>query len=412
LKVLHIINSLGDAGQYFIPFFKGLLSKGEQVYVVSDISPLMSKKLGALDIKHINLNGDNHNLAGLSPTNIGDVKRLFFIPLYFLRVLAFVDKEKIDLLHVHNDDLVPVLLGCTISKIRKLPIVLTIHGGPPSFARSLKPLHQIHGVIATSPEQRVGLNTKGRQVKVIPLPVDLNRFLFVPPSRQGGRKVVLVSRIDVDKIDAVYSVVQSALKLAEDFADVQVVIAGSGSMFSDVARKAAQVNEQIGRQVIVMAGFVEDTPGLMREASVVIGVGLVVIEAMASGKPVVVAGALKGSKGGCFGGIVNPSTVDALRLYNFSGRNSAKQTSAGEVYLSVSKILKDDKYAQELGVFGRRFVERSFGPERVAEKTELVYSFAITEAYQSGFPSLFVVYWTMAGVLTYQAINKISRILF
>jgi len=405
MRVLMIPNSLGDSGQYVIPYFEGLIRRGHEIIVVSEISELMCQKLSKLGIKYLNLNYDKRQIHGFS-TKESIVRLPFYIP----RIARLINSERIDIVHVHHT-VIPFLLGSFASRIKRIPLVLTIHGGPPSLDRRLSPICEAHRVTVTSPEQRVGLPRCKKEIPSIPLPIDLSRFL--PKSEtvnaKKSHKIAFISRLDPDKIAAVYSTIESALYIAREFKDVQVIIAGGGSMAPEVREAAEHVNDQIGREVIVLPGFVEDISILMRGAHIVIGVGVIVMEAMASGKPVIVAGALTGYRGGSFGGILDEQNVELLRSHNFSGRNSVIKTNAKSIYESVYRLLKDEQYMASLGTFGRRFAEKEFGPDKIAKETELVYIAAWKDVNSTGkLPSIITTSLSVLSVLFYQLASQVA----
>ena len=406
MRVLTIINSLGDTGQYFTPFFESLINRGHRFFVISIISDLMCNKLSRLGIDYMNL--------GYSTRMLSSLEGLMRFPFLLAKIIRLISSKKIDLIHVHNP-FVPLLLGCMASKIKKIPLVLTIHGDRPSFFLKLNPFCQVHGTITTSLEQKEGLPKCDKKVAVIPLPIDLNRFS--PDSNTSTtetgtyKKILLISRLDPDKASAVYSVIESAPKISEVFRNAQIIIAGDGSKALEVEKAVRKMNKEIGREMIILTGFVESTPKLIKQADIVVGVGVVVAEAMASGKPVIVAGSTVGSRGGSFGGIVTDRNIDELRSYNFSGRNSTTRTDAENIFTSVSKLLKDEQYMKYLGAFGRRFAENEFEPNKTAKQVELVYKYAQGDAKNTGnFPSVILTGWALFGVVLYLFANKVLTI--
>jgi glycosyltransferase involved in cell wall biosynthesis len=405
MKVLMITNSLGDSGQYFIPYLEGLIERGHEITIISEISDLMCQKLARLGIKYLNLNYDKRQIHLLSST-----ESMIRLPFYSARIVQLIKGERIDVVHVHHP-IVPFLLGSVVSKMKRIPLVLTIHGGPPSIDRKLCPICEANRVTVTSPEQRVGLPKCSKEILSIPLPIDLSRFSpnSEAASAEETRKIAFISRLDPDKIVAVYSVIEAAVCIAREFKDAQVIVAGDGLVAPEVRKAAERVNNEIGREVIVLPGFVEDIPRLMREAHIVIGVGVIVMEAMAAGKPVIVAGALTGSRGGSFGGVLDEQNVELLRSHNFSGRNSSIKTNAKSIYEAVYKLLKDEQYMAALGAFGRRFAEREFGPDKIAKEIESVYVVAWKEVNSTHkLPSLIKTSVSILSVLFYQLAQRVA----
>jgi len=162
-----------------------------------------------------------------------------------------------------------------------------------------------------------------------------------------------------------------------------------------------KMNEEIGREMIILAGFVEDTPSVMNQADIVIGVGVVVAEAMACGRPVIVARTQ-------FGGIVDEHNVAELRRYNFTGRNSTTPTDAQNLFVSINALLGDERYMKRLGEFGRRYAEEEFEPNKIASQVELVYKRAQENVKNpSRFTLPFLVGWKILPAMLYIFVKEV-----
>jgi glycosyltransferase involved in cell wall biosynthesis len=404
LRVLTIINSLGDTGQYFIPFFEGLINRGHRLIVISTISHLMCNKLSRIGINYVDLGDEMRGLSSL--------QGLVRFPSILAKIMRIISDKNIDLIHVHNPFL-PLLLGCIASNVKKIPIVLTIHAGPPSFSLRLNPIRQIHGIITTSLEQKEAFPKCNKEVAVIPLPIDLDRFSpnshMSTTERRTYKKILLISSV---RTSVVYSLIESAPRISEFFRNAKIIITGGYSKTYEVEKVVRKMNKEIGREMIILTGFVEDTPKIINQADIVIGVGMVVAEAMACGKPVIVAGPTIGPYGGSFGGVVNKQNVDELRKYNFTGRNSTIPTDAENIFKSVNTLLNDEQYMKYLGAFGRRYAEKEFEPDKIAMRVELVYKCAQENAKNTdNFPSLVLLGWPLLCSIPYVFINEVLTIL-
>jgi len=232
------------------------------------------------------------------------------------------------------------------------------------------------------------LGLKDQDICVIPQPVDVNSFC--PGARtadeireyekklrveSGAIKIVHVSRLWWDKMDVILNLIRATPSIVKEFPDVQVLLVGEGECLDYVYQLARAVNKQLNRMAIIVTGGIkaEDMPKIMRLADVVIGVGRVPLEAMACGKPVIVAGTIVGSSGGNYGGIVTPENVTELQAHNFSGRNSSVGTSPRKIAEDCTRLLADRKYMSYLGSFGRKYIEKEFDAKRIARRIEDVY---------------------------------------
>lgn len=413
MKILTIINSLDNSGQYFMPLFEGIISRGHNIFVISNISKMMRDKLSRRNIDYLNLNPPKYKtLRALS-----SIENWLLFPFYLLKITNLIKREKYDLIHVHHV-FMPLFYGCILSKLFKIPIVLTLHGGRPSNVINFSSLRQVHSIIVTSREQKGGLAGLQTKINVIPLPIDIHRFSPESPEsiygekKESQKKIVLISRLDPDKILVVKSLIKSAPKIAASVENVQIVIAGNGSITYEILQMTKRINHEIGKNMIVLSGFVEDTPNLIRQADLVIGVGVVVLEALSCGKPVIVAGALIGSRGGSFGGIITKQNIDELRSFNFSGRNSIARTDATKIYTSVIRLLNDEPYMKKLGKLGRTYIENEFQPCKIAKEVELVYAQAQLKAQiENKYPSIISPFISLLKIISYLVIFKIGSII-
>jgi glycosyltransferase involved in cell wall biosynthesis len=134
----------------------------------------------------------------------------------------------------------------------------------------------VHEVVAVSEAVARWWRRQGvAQVSVIPNGVDLTRF---SAPHRGGAGVVAIGRLVPQKgLDVLIE--------ASESIPGPVGIAGTGPLGEQLARDAPPN--------VLMLGRVEDIPGLLREADLVVvpsrweGFGLVAVEAMAAGVPVV-----------------------------------------------------------------------------------------------------------------------------
>jgi glycosyltransferase involved in cell wall biosynthesis len=168
-------------------------------------------------------------------------------------------------------------------------------------------------------------------------------------------------------------VINATPEIAQRIPDVKVVIVGRGPEFDEVIKLAKRMNNRLGNKTIIVAGTQPNDvmPKIMSSADVVISVGRSALEAMACGKPVIIAG-----KTG-FGGILTENNITQLKMYNFSGRNSSERTTSTRIAESVLKLLTSEKYRESSGSLGRQIVEKEFDVRKVAGQIENVYLRAV-----------------------------------
>jgi len=241
----------------------------------------------------------------------------------------------------------------------------------------------------------LGINRE--KILVIPNPINLEEFsatTYINDLHEyekginldrNTKKVVYVSRLNNDKLIAIISTIKAASKIVQKIPNTQIILVGDGPCFDYVKMLTEKTNKHLNRKVVIMTGAIKDVRGMaviMNLADVAVGVARVALEAMACGKPVIIADSILGPLGGNFGGIVTEENVTRLKGYNFSGRNTSERTTPDRIAGAVIKLLTNNKYRQSIGDFGRRFVKKEYDAQKIAEQLEGVYH-SILENYKN-----------------------------
>lgn len=265
-----------------------------------------------------------------------------------------------------------------------IPVALTFHA-----LGAVKRRHQ--GDADTSPEHRIALERRlcddvdrivatcsdevfelrrggwyGDTVDVIPCGVDLDRFSpdgAVAPRRSGAKRIVSVARLVPRK--GLRDVVTAVGLLP----DTELLIAGGSPDPADRAHaeELLALAEALGvRQRVRLLGSVPRSamPALMRSADVVVHApwyepfGIVPLEAMASGRPVVAT-----AVGGLIDTVVDGETGLHVRPHE-----------PDSIAAAVASLLADDAARLDMGRRGAQRARRRYGWDRVAGQTEAVYA--------------------------------------
>jgi len=225
-------------------------------------------------------------------------------------------------------------------------------------------------IVATCSDEVFELVRMGaelRRVAVVPCGVDLELFRADGPTtpRSVGCRLLVVSRLVERK--GIGDVVTALARLP----GVELVVAGgppAGELGRDPeARRLAAVAERVGvADRVRLLGRVgrADLPALYRSADLVVNVpwyepfGIVPLEAMACGVPVVVS---------AVGGLVD-SVVDGVTGVHVPPRRPALLADA------VAGLLADPERRAALGATGARRAGRRYGWDRIAGSTQEVYA--------------------------------------
>ncbi|MGA8253505.1 MAG: glycosyltransferase family 4 protein, partial [Mycobacterium sp.] len=228
----------------------------------------------------------------------GSVSRLQFSPAVHGRVRRWLADGDFDVLHLHEPN--APSLSMWALRLAEGPIVATFHTSTTKsltltlFQGMLRPWHEkIVGRIAVSDvARRWQMEALGTDAVEIPNGVDVNALASAPPLdgyRRPGKTVLFLGRYDEPRKGM--AVLLDALpKVMERFGDVQLLVVGRGD--------EDQLRSQAGELVenIRFLGLVDDAAkaSAMRSADVYCApntggesFGIVLVEAMAAGTPVV-----------------------------------------------------------------------------------------------------------------------------
>ena len=229
----------------------------------------------------------------------GSVARLSFGPLVARRVSKWIEQGEFDVLHVH-EPLAPSVsvLACWAAKG---PIVATWHSSMDrsrvilSLAKLAQTvMERVSARIAVSPAaKQTMIEHLGGDAVIIPNGVDVQSFSSARPMTGWGpeqKSLVFFGRVDESRKGL--NILLSALpKIRESFPDLKVLIAGPGDC--DDLLEGLSVED---RRAITQLGLVDELekPNVYASGTVYVApntggesFGIVLLEAMASGTPVI-----------------------------------------------------------------------------------------------------------------------------
>ena len=318
MKILLLTTHLniGGIGRYVTNLAKELQRRGHTVFIASGGGEL-EETLLQTGVKHIY--ADIKTKSELSPKII----KSFFALKPFLR------KEKIDLIHAHTRVL--QVLAALLSFYQKIPYVTTCHG---FFKRRLG--RRIFGcwgerVVAISEAVKGQLihdfNVDEERIVLIHTGIEVERFL------QGVRedeiaktkhawnlnKAPVIGTIGrLSSVKGQDVLLSAAKLLVRDFSDINVLLVGNGPD----EERLKKLSSTLGLDKnVIFAGSVDDTTKALSVMDVFVlpsikeGLGLSLVEAMASGKPCIasrVGGIESLIEDGITGMLVEPGNPDEL----------------------------------------------------------------------------------------------------
>jgi phosphatidyl-myo-inositol alpha-mannosyltransferase len=312
------------------------------------------------------------------PTN-GSVGTLTFSPRYIVQVRQMIERERFDLLHFH-EPFVPFLSLFLLRESRSVNVA-TFHayaGFSPSYELGSRVMGgyaaRLHGRIAVSAAARHFIDRFfPGDYKVIPNGVDVPRFASAVPIarwQDGTPNVLFVGRLEPRK--GVLDLLKAHRILRKTGSENRLLIVGSGPQEREARRYVATR----GLQEVEFLGRVSDAEKaqLFRTVDVYTSpatggesFGVVLLEAMAAGAPIV-ASDIHGYKGvvrrGREGLLVPP--------------HEPKELAA-----AIARLLADPGLRAEMSAAGRVRAE-DFSWPRVAARVDDYYGFVIRRLAASG----------------------------
>jgi glycosyltransferase involved in cell wall biosynthesis len=276
----------------------------------------------------------------------------------------------------------------------ELPLVVSLHGSDVFVAEKLLPariaargvFRRAGAVTACSPDlgqRAIRLGADPSRVEVIPYGVDTDRF-----SPHQGDRVAIRSTVGATEHDLLIFaagrlvskkgfeyLIDAALRLPERLRAV-VVIGGAGDLEAELRERAGAARHSrvnfIGNLTqdrvadYLAAADVAVIPSVRDDAGNVDGLPNIVLEALASGVPLVTTSA---------GGIGDVVTTGETAIV-------VPERDAGAICEAIVSLADDVARRRSLGAKARALVRREFGWERTAQRIEGAYERALALNYR------------------------------
>jgi polysaccharide pyruvyl transferase CsaB len=374
LKILMATMSLGIGGAetHIVELAKELRRRGIDVVIVSN---------GGVYAADILASGITHYDAPLHKRNI----RCMLQSLVRLR--RIIKKEKPDIVHAHAR--IPAFLCGLLRKTMHFPFVTTAHWvfdisgslrylsdwGEKTIAVSedIKDYliknygvseHDIFVTINGIDTKKFSADTSGSRI-IDEFHLDSNRPI-----------ITSVSRLDSSRALAASQLIGIALELDKRLPGVQLLINGGGDVFDELKAKADAVNSAAGRPIVTMTGPRTDINEIIAASDIFVNVSRSALEAMASEKPVILAG----NEG--YIGLLSPENLDAAVNSNFCCRGFPMSTEERLLEDIVRCYNLSQEERASLGAFERAFILSNYSVGRMTDDCIKAYDAARRRKYQ------------------------------
>ena len=179
--------------------------------------------------------------------------------------------------------------------------------------------------------------------------------------------IVYVSRMDKSRSLVAHQLIEAARSLNPIIENLKILIVGGGDDFDAVEAEAKALNEELGKEIIKLAGARIDIAELIAPAKLFVGVSRAALEAMAEEKPCIVAG----NEG--YIGLFDESKLDVALSTNFCCRG-CKESSSEQLAQDIGEFFgmwEEDR--EKIGKFGRKMIMDNYSVRRMTDDTESIY---------------------------------------
>jgi L-malate glycosyltransferase len=354
---------IGGAETHIVELAKGLSREGFNV-VVASTGGVYEKELISSNIKLYHVPLDNKK-----PHNVLKA---------YNQLKSIIKEEKIDLVHAHAR--IPGFICGLLHKKMGFPFVTTAHGTWNTGYGLRYITNWGQKTVAVSEDIRKYLldnyKIEGKDIKVTINGIDTEKFspevdcsdvMAELKLTAEDTKIVYISRFDIDRSYIINKLLKIIPELAEKIQSLKVIMVGSGNILDMVSEKAQEINNRTGHNTVIIAGSRTDINKFTALADLFIGFGRSSLEALAAGRPLILAGNVG------YIGILNEHSLDAAFKSNFSGRGNSKAESESfrNDIIKVLQMRVEERKA--LGNFGRSVIENNYSVKKMVQDNIEVY---------------------------------------
>jgi len=373
------------AGAFLLALAKGQQALGHEIRVVAPHAAGLAERevVGGVDVVRYRYGTDDEETLAYAGTMHEQALRSWAARwrlLQFVRAGRRAVRRECaaftpDVVHVHW--WVPGGFAVWPGNPAGRPVVLTSHGTDlflldrfPAARRIAGPIFRAASqvtVISTPLVERVErLGVPAERITVLPMPLTAGRFSSAPRNTREGGRLLFVGRL-IERKGAEFAI-RAVAELRRQGRAARLTVVGDGA---DRPRLEALVKELGLFGVVELAGALphDAVAEHYRTASVLLmpavtdwkgeqeGFGMVLVEAMASGLPIVA------SRSGGIPDVVTDGSTGLL----------VPERDPGALAAAAARLLDDPALAGRLADAARADLDRRFSPEAIARGFEAVY---------------------------------------
>lgn len=305
------------------------------------------------------------------------------------KLIPLLLKENPDIIHAHGYQVFTTDAALAVSKIKKIPLVLTLHGFPRGFDKlthrahfnligkeTLKWAKKIISVSRMVAHEFRVIGVPKEKIVIVPNGVDLEEYKQLPIGdlfrkrldiKENEKVVLTIGRLE--EIKGFQYLIKALPSIIEEIGSTKLVIAGPDFNYGAKLKKLAE--ETNVQDNVIFYGLINgkekfeafSAADIVAVPSLYEGFGMLLLEAMAAGKP-----------------LVATNTGAAPEIIQ-NGKNGilANLGNVEDLAGKIIKLLSDDQLMYLISQESRKTVE-AFDWERVSEHVHKLYIDCLSSA--------------------------------
>lgn len=281
----------------------------------------------------------------------------------------------IDIIHSHGR--IPALIGGIVSTITGKKFMTTVHAMYKLNSYKWLSFFGKETICISEDIRQYVINEYGvtkDKITVIPNCIDVEKFSPEASSNTEVFTIGYISRMQETLAERAVKVAEMLSTYAcEKDLKIRLLIVGDGDDYNQVV---SQINDLIKRISelydkkyieIQLLGKRMDIPELMHEMDVVVCVSRVAMEAMSSGKPVILLG------GEGYEGLLSKENYNHAKGSNFTGRTSDMVFEETSFIELIESLRVSESTRADLGRWGRERILSEYSIDEILKETLAVY---------------------------------------
>ncbi len=352
---------IGGAETHILELAKELKRRNHEVFVASN---------GGKYVEELNQSGIEHIWAPLNNKNPKNVLKSYQI------LKDLIQNKKIELVHSHTR--ITSFICGKLQKRLHFPFVTTDHG-----VFKITPLLKMitdwgDATIAVSEdikdylmqnyridENQIVVTVNGIDIKKFSKETDTTAICEEFHLEKEAPKIVHISRLDSETTLVAHQLIDIMPEIAKQYPNIKLIMVGGGTCFEEVKKCADEMNQKLGKNSIIMTNSRTDVNQFAALGDVFVGLSRAALEAMASERPVILAG----NQG--YLGIFDEAKQTKAIETNFCcrGLEMPKKERLKEDILTILSQHNNE----EMGEFNRNIVKEFYSIEKMTNDCEKAY---------------------------------------